>query len=101
MQSEILEWFADNLAVTMGLIMLVVILIVFFYIKRYIRIFPPDWHVIHYRRGKLLKQYKNGGMVVMIPFFDVLKAKPGPVEAEPPEFLDDFSEWASKQSGKE
>ena len=104
MQLDILEWILGTdfgFLITAALVFVGFILLLTFCIQRSVRIFPPDWHIIHYRRGKLLKQYKNGGMLVMIPFFDVLKGKPGPFDAEPPEFLDGFNEWGAEQAGKE
>lgn len=40
------------------------------YIKVYAHIFPEGTHYRHYRKGRLIRQGSNGGMVIRIPFLD-------------------------------
>ncbi len=73
MQASIWDWFASNLAVSLGLLFIVVILLLVIFIKKYVRIFDPNIFYVHLRRGKAIKQ-GEGGMVTRIPFFDRILA---------------------------
>ena len=57
--------------VLFGIVMAIIILIlaVITFVKKYINIFPPNIFYVHLRRGKPISQ-GEGGMVVRIPFFD-------------------------------
>ncbi|MHC1591944.1 MAG: SPFH domain-containing protein [Candidatus Helarchaeales archaeon] len=52
-------------AIFFGIMALAIII----FVKKYIRIFPPNIFFVHLRRGKP-KAQGEGGMVVRIPFFD-------------------------------
>lgn len=73
MQAGLLDWFAQNpaLSVAMGLILFVLLLA--FYIRKYVKIFDPNIFYVHLRKGKAKKQ-GEGGMVIRIPFIDRILA---------------------------
>ncbi|MHA2396164.1 MAG: SPFH domain-containing protein, partial [Candidatus Thorarchaeota archaeon] len=73
MQVSIMDWFANNLAVSIGLLFIVIILLLTIYVRKYVRIFDPNIFYVHLRRGKAIKQ-GEGGMVIRIPFFDRILA---------------------------
>lgn len=73
MQASIMDWFASNPAVSLGLLLIMVILLLVIYIRKYVRIFDPNIFYVHLRRGKAIKQ-GEGGMVIRIPFFDRILA---------------------------
>ncbi len=73
MQASIMDWFASNPAVSLGLLLIMVILLLMIYIRKYVRIFDPNIFYVHLRRGKAIKQ-GEGGMVIRIPFFDRILA---------------------------
>jgi len=73
MQAELFDWFGRNPAYAIGLLGILVILLLAFYIKKYIKIFDPNIFYVHLRFGKARKQ-GEGGMVVRIPFIDRILA---------------------------
>jgi regulator of protease activity HflC (stomatin/prohibitin superfamily) len=73
MQASIMDWFANNLALSIALLIVMVILLSFIYVRKYVRIFDPNVFYVHLRRGKAIKQ-GEGGMVIRIPFFDRILA---------------------------
>jgi regulator of protease activity HflC (stomatin/prohibitin superfamily) len=73
MQVSIFDWFFSNLAVSLAVLFVVIISLLFVYVKKYVRIFDPNIFYVHLRRGKAIKQ-GEGGMVVRIPFFDRILA---------------------------
>ena len=73
MQASIMDWFANNIALSIALLILMVILLSFIYVRKYVRIFDPNIFYVHLRRGKAIKQ-GEGGMVIRIPFFDRILA---------------------------
>jgi regulator of protease activity HflC (stomatin/prohibitin superfamily) len=54
----------------MGMLWVFVLMI---YIKLFVRIFYEGTIYRHYRKGRLLKESDQGGMVVLIPFIDRLE----------------------------
>jgi regulator of protease activity HflC (stomatin/prohibitin superfamily) len=68
-----MDWFANNLALSIGLLFIVIILLLVVYVRKYVRIFDPNIFYVHLRRGKAIKQ-GEGGMVIRIPFFDRILA---------------------------
>jgi regulator of protease activity HflC (stomatin/prohibitin superfamily) len=68
-----MDWFANNLALSIGLLFIVIILLLMIYVRKYVRIFDPNIFYVHLRRGKAIKQ-GEGGMVIRIPFFDRILA---------------------------
>jgi regulator of protease activity HflC (stomatin/prohibitin superfamily) len=68
-----MDWFASNLALSIGLLFIVIILLLTVYVRKYVRIFDPNIFYVHLRRGKAIKQ-GEGGMVIRIPFFDRILA---------------------------
>ena len=73
MQADLLNWFSQNLALTVALLIILVVLLLSFYIKKYVRIFDPNIFYVHLRKGKAKKQ-GEGGMVIRIPFLDRILA---------------------------
>ena len=49
------------------------VIILIIYIKLYVRYFYEGTLYRHYRRGKLIKESDQGGLVARIPFFDRLE----------------------------
>jgi regulator of protease activity HflC (stomatin/prohibitin superfamily) len=68
-----MNWFASNLALSIGILFIVIILLLTIYVRKYVRIFDPNIFYVHLRRGKAIKQ-GEGGMVIRIPFFDRILA---------------------------
>ncbi len=73
MQASIFDWFAQNLAFALALFIILAVLLIGLYIRKYIRIFDPNIFYVHLRFGKAKKQ-GEGGMVVRIPFIDRILA---------------------------
>jgi regulator of protease activity HflC (stomatin/prohibitin superfamily) len=73
MQASIMDWFANNPALSIALFGIMIILLLSIYIRKYVRIFDPNIFYVHLRRGKAKKQ-GEGGMVIRIPFFDRILA---------------------------
>ena len=73
MQADLVNWFSQNLALTAALIIILFVLLLSFYIKKYVRIFDPNIFYVHLRKGKAKKQ-GEGGMVIRIPFLDRILA---------------------------
>lgn len=73
MQADLVNWFSQNLALTTLLIIILFVLLLSFYIKKYVRIFDPNIFYVHLRKGKAKKQ-GEGGMVIRIPFLDRILA---------------------------
>ncbi len=73
MQADLLNLFAENMAFTVALIIILFVLLLAFYIKKYVRIFDPNIFYVHLRMGKAKKQ-GEGGMVIRIPFLDRILA---------------------------
>jgi regulator of protease activity HflC (stomatin/prohibitin superfamily) len=70
---NILDALAENLAITVTLLIVLFVLLLAFYIKKYVRIFDPNIFYVHLRKGKAKKQ-GEGGMVIRIPFLDRILA---------------------------
>ncbi|MFX0053446.1 MAG: SPFH domain-containing protein [Promethearchaeota archaeon] len=73
MQAGILDWLAANPALAIALFGILGILLLSFYIVKYVRIFDPNIFYVHLRKGKAIKQ-GEGGMVIRIPFLDRILA---------------------------
>ncbi len=73
MQAGILDWLAANPALAIALFGILGILLLSFYIMKYVRIFDPNIFYVHLRKGKAIKQ-GEGGMVIRIPFLDRILA---------------------------
>lgn len=69
MQAGIMDWFASNLGLSIALFGILAVVLLAFYIRKYVRIFDPNIFYVHLRKGKAIKQ-GEGGMVVRIPFLD-------------------------------
>jgi regulator of protease activity HflC (stomatin/prohibitin superfamily) len=73
MQAGILDWLAANPALAIALFGILGVLLLSFYIVKYVRIFDPNIFYVHLRKGKAIKQ-GEGGMVIRIPFLDRILA---------------------------
>jgi hypothetical protein len=84
-QASVFDWLGSNLAfMVFGLGMLMVFILMI-YIKFFVRIFYEGTVYRHYRKGRLLVESDQGGMVVLIPFLDRLEV----FEKEYDEFPED------------
>lgn len=73
MQADLVNWFSQNFALTIAFLIIMFVLLLSFYIKKYVRIFDPNIFYVHLRKGKAKKQ-GEGGMVIRIPFLDRILA---------------------------
>ncbi len=73
MQADLVNWFAQNPALTVAMVIILFVLLLSFYIKKYVKIFDPNIFYVHLRKGKAKKQ-GEGGMVIRIPFLDRILA---------------------------
>ncbi|MHA1935339.1 MAG: SPFH domain-containing protein [Candidatus Thorarchaeota archaeon] len=73
MQANLFDWFFANTALAVFALGFLLILLLAFYIRKYVRIFDPNIFYVHLRKGKAIKQ-GEGGMVVRIPFLDRILA---------------------------
>ena len=69
MQAGATNWLAENLGILIFFVIVLSVLLLALYIRKYVRIFDPNIFYVHLRRGKAIKQ-GEGGMVVRIPFRD-------------------------------
>ncbi len=72
MQASILAWLGDNLAIFIALVTILMMILLGIYIKMFVSILPEGTHYRLFRKGKIIRE-ANGGLVVRIPFFDVLE----------------------------
>jgi regulator of protease activity HflC (stomatin/prohibitin superfamily) len=73
MQADIFNWFSSNPGIAIAFLIILFILLMAFYVRKYVRIFDPNIFYVHLRQGKARKQ-GEGGMVVRIPFLDRILA---------------------------
>ncbi|TFG34671.1 hypothetical protein EU527_02365 [Candidatus Thorarchaeota archaeon] len=73
MQADLVNWFAQNPALSVAMVIILFVLLLAFYIKKYVKIFDPNIFYVHLRKGKAKKQ-GEGGMVIRIPFLDRILA---------------------------
>ncbi len=73
MQAGWTDWLAENLGTLIFVTIVLSVLLLALYVKKYVRIFDPNIFYVHLRRGKAIKQ-GEGGMVVRIPFLDRILA---------------------------
>lgn len=73
MQASLFDWFGQNLAVAVAMLIILVFFLLLLFFKKYVRIFDPNIFYVHLRAGKAIKQ-GEGGMVVRIPFLDRILA---------------------------
>ena len=72
-QASFMEWLGSNLAYLMFAFSMLFIIILIIYIKLFVRYFYKGTLYRHYRRGRLLTENDQGGMVYLIPFIDKLE----------------------------
>jgi hypothetical protein len=68
-----MDWLGSNAASMMFAFSMLFFIILVIYVKLFVRIFYEGTLYRHYRRGRLLTESNNGGMVVLIPFIDRLE----------------------------
>ncbi|TFG31881.1 hypothetical protein EU528_04925 [Candidatus Thorarchaeota archaeon] len=94
MQAEIMEWFSQNLVLTVSIFIIIFIMILAIYIKLFVHLIYEGITFRHFRKGRLLRESYNGGLVVLIPFLDKLELIPPcePALLDPNDFSvkDDF-----------
>lgn len=90
-QAEILDWLTQNVFFTVVLFTILFIVILAIYIKLFVRIVNEGITYRHYRKGRLLRESNNGGMVVLIPFLDRIEIFPPcePALLDPTDFPDE------------
>lgn len=66
---EFLDYLAANIWVSVVIYTVIILTMIFVFVRKYVMIFPPYEFYVHLRRGKVYKQ-GEGGMVIKIPFFD-------------------------------
>ncbi|TFG95083.1 hypothetical protein E4H12_14015 [Candidatus Thorarchaeota archaeon] len=79
MQADLMEWFSQNLLLTVGILFILQVVLLAIYAKLFVRIIQEGTTYRHYRKGRLLRESIKGGMVVLLPFLDKLEIIP-PVE---------------------
>jgi hypothetical protein len=72
-QSSIFDWLGSNFAYMLYAFSMLWVIILIIYIKAFVRYFYEGTLYRHYRRGKLIKESDQGGLVALIPFFDRLE----------------------------
>jgi len=72
-QASLLDWIGSNIAAMMFAFSMLFVIILVIYIKLFVRVFYEGTLYRHYRKGKLLTESDQGGMVALIPFFDRLE----------------------------
>ncbi len=68
-----LDTLAQNLVAAIAIFGILFLVLIIFYMMKYVKIFDPNIFYVHLRRGKAIKQ-GEGGMVIRIPFFDRILA---------------------------
>jgi hypothetical protein len=72
-QVSFMEWLGSNLAYLMFTFSMLFVIILVVYIKLFVRFFYEGTLYRHYRRGRLVTENNQGGMVYLIPFIDRLE----------------------------
>jgi hypothetical protein len=73
LQASVFDWLGSNLAFMVFSLGMLFVFILMIYIKLFVRIFYEGTLYRHYRKGKLLTENDQGGMVVLIPLLDRLE----------------------------
>jgi hypothetical protein len=68
-----MDWLGSNIAYMMFAFSMLFFIIMIVYIKFFVRIFYKGTLYRHYRKGRLLTESDQGGMVALIPFLDRLE----------------------------
>ena len=76
-----LQWFAQNSAISVATVFVLLISIIVMYIYIHVRIYSPEVEWRLYRFGKLLRTGK-GGMVVKMPLIDHVEFSDSPFPIE-------------------
>jgi len=69
MQLDIFNLIASNIALSILLLIILLVIMLAFFIRKYVKIFPPFIFFVHLRNGKARNQ-GEGGRVIKIPFID-------------------------------
>ena len=73
LQAPFGDWLGSNLAFAMFSLGMLSVFILMIYIKLFVRFFYEGTLYRHYRRGKLIKESDQGGLVALIPLIDRLE----------------------------
>jgi hypothetical protein len=76
-QTSFGDWLAQNLGISVLVLVLIQIIIIIIYCKMYFKIVRQGIGFRLFRNGRLIREGKNGGLVLMIPFFDRLETEGG------------------------
>lgn len=91
MQSGIFNWFAQNLTLTLVILIILQVMILAIYLKLFLRIIYEGTTYRHYRKGRLLRESNRGGMILLIPFIDKFEIVP-PTESTVEDTADYFDD---------
>jgi hypothetical protein len=69
-QSAFFDWLGSNLAYLMFAFGMLWVIFLMLYIKFFVRVFYEGTLYRHYRRGRIIKESDQGGMVALIPLLD-------------------------------
>jgi hypothetical protein len=72
-QSSFMDWLGSNLEAMVFALGMLIFIIMMIYVRLFVRRFYKGTLYRHYRRGRLLAESDQGGLVVLIPFFDRLE----------------------------
>ena len=76
MQADLMEWFSQNLLLTVGMFFILQVVVLAIYAKLFVRIIQNGTTYRHYRKGRLKRESEKGGMIFLIPFLDKLEIIP-------------------------
>lgn len=76
-QISIYDLFFENLQLSLLLIIAVVIIIEVIFVKLFVKIVRQGVHFKHFRRGRLIKESRDGGICSLIPIIDRLETEGG------------------------
>ncbi|MGY5859432.1 MAG: hypothetical protein RTU63_08680 [Candidatus Thorarchaeota archaeon] len=90
MQAGISNWFAQNLFLTLVILIILQVVILAIYLKFFLRIIHEGTTYRHYRKGRLLRESNKGGMILLIPFIDKFEiVAPEPTGEHTADYLED------------
>lgn len=76
-QISIFDWLSNNLTLSVLLLFLILVFIELMYFKFFVKIIRQGIDFRHYRRNRLFREGRGGGLVIMIPFIDRLETAGG------------------------
>lgn len=90
-QSGSMNWFAENVLLSVLIIFIVLVVILGIYLKLQVHVIYEGTIYRHYRKGRLLLESDKGGMIFLLPFFDKLEIIPPtePTSEDTTDYFDD------------